>query len=136
MDEVSWRGLQYSDARPSDSGIVGSSHYDARITLRPRAEDLTMDWSTLLRMPMTVLLVLAAVFLLITLVQLVVLRQHLHGRAKACRDVASAALPGVFCAGVADGRVPATRCAAIACSAKRRRWSTLKRTSCRRSAGR
>jgi len=38
-----------------------------------------MDWSTLLRMPMTVLLVLAAVFLLITLVQLVVLRQHLHG---------------------------------------------------------
>lgn len=37
-----------------------------------------MDWSTLLRMPMTVLLVLAAVFLLITLVQLVVLRRHLH----------------------------------------------------------
>ncbi|OOG49850.1 hypothetical protein [Rhodanobacter sp. C01] len=37
-----------------------------------------MDWSTLLRMPMTVLLVLAAVFMLITLVQLVVLRRHLH----------------------------------------------------------
>jgi hypothetical protein len=41
-------------------------------------KDDVMDWSTLLRMPMTVLLVLAAVFLLITLVQLVVLRQHLH----------------------------------------------------------
>lgn len=38
-----------------------------------------MDWSTLLRMPMTVLMVLAVVCLLITLVQLVVLRQHLHG---------------------------------------------------------
>jgi hypothetical protein len=37
-----------------------------------------MDWSTLLRMPMTVLLVLAAVFLLVTLVHLVVLRRHLH----------------------------------------------------------
>jgi len=37
-----------------------------------------MDWSTLLRMPMTVLLGLAAVFLLVTLVQLVVLRQHIH----------------------------------------------------------
>lgn len=37
-----------------------------------------MEWSTLLRMPMTVLLVLAAVFLFITLVQLVVLRRHLH----------------------------------------------------------
>ena len=39
-----------------------------------------MDWSTLLRMPMTVLLVLAAVFALVTLVQLVVLRGHLHNR--------------------------------------------------------
>jgi hypothetical protein len=38
-----------------------------------------MDWSTLLRMPMTVLLILAAIFLLVSLVQLVVLRQHLHG---------------------------------------------------------
>ena len=38
-----------------------------------------MDWSKLLRMPMTVLLVLAAVFMLVTLVQLVVLRRHLHG---------------------------------------------------------
>ena len=38
-----------------------------------------MDWSTLLRMPMTALLVLAAVFLVITLVQLIALRQHLHG---------------------------------------------------------
>ncbi len=37
-----------------------------------------MDWSTLLRLPMTVLLVLAAVFLLITLVQLVALRRHLR----------------------------------------------------------
>lgn len=37
-----------------------------------------MDWSTLLRMPMTVLLVLAAVLLLVTLVQLVALRRHLH----------------------------------------------------------
>ena len=37
-----------------------------------------MDWSTLLRMPMTVLLGLAVVFLLVTLVQLVVLRQHMH----------------------------------------------------------
>jgi hypothetical protein len=39
-----------------------------------------MDWSTLLRMPMTVLLILAAIFLLVSLVQLVALRQHLHGR--------------------------------------------------------
>lgn len=40
-----------------------------------------MDWSAWLRLPMTVLLILAAIFLLITLVQLVVLRQHLqHGR--------------------------------------------------------
>jgi hypothetical protein len=38
-----------------------------------------MDWSTWLRMPMTVLLVLAAVFGLIALVQLIALRQHLHG---------------------------------------------------------
>ena len=42
-----------------------------------------MDWSTLLRMPMTVLLVLAAVFLLITLVQLISLRQHLHSGRRA-----------------------------------------------------
>ncbi|TAL92657.1 MAG: hypothetical protein EPN69_08165 [Rhodanobacter sp.] len=39
-----------------------------------------MDWSTLLRMPMTVLLVLAAVFVLVALVQLVVLRRHLRAR--------------------------------------------------------
>ncbi len=38
-----------------------------------------MDWSALLRMPMTVLLILAVVFALITLVQLVALRQRLHG---------------------------------------------------------
>ncbi len=38
-----------------------------------------MDWSTWLRMPMTVLLVLAAVSLLITLLQLVGVRRHLHG---------------------------------------------------------
>lgn len=37
-----------------------------------------MDWSALLRMPMTLLLMLAAVFALITLVQLVALRQRLH----------------------------------------------------------
>jgi hypothetical protein len=37
-----------------------------------------MDWATLLRMPMTVLLVLAAIFLLVSLVQLVALRQRLH----------------------------------------------------------
>ncbi len=39
-----------------------------------------MEWSTLLRMPMTLLLVLAAVFLLITFVQMVKLRGHLHQR--------------------------------------------------------
>ncbi|MDQ6646124.1 MAG: hypothetical protein M3Y93_02670 [Pseudomonadota bacterium] len=39
-----------------------------------------MEWSALLRMPMTVLLVLAAVCLLITLVQMVKLRGHLHQR--------------------------------------------------------
>ena len=38
-----------------------------------------MDWSALLRMPTTVLLVLAAVFALVTLVQLVALRQRLYG---------------------------------------------------------
>ena len=37
-----------------------------------------MDWSTLLRLPMTLLLGLAAIFLLFTLVQLVLLRRHLH----------------------------------------------------------
>ncbi len=42
-----------------------------------------MDWSTWLRMPMTVLLVLAAVFLLITLVQLLALRQRLHSGRRA-----------------------------------------------------
>ncbi|MEP6897488.1 MAG: hypothetical protein ABI870_03055, partial [Rhodanobacter sp.] len=46
-----------------------------------------MDWSTLLRMPMTVLLVLAAIFLLISLVQLVRLRQHLHGRRRLAASV-------------------------------------------------
>lgn len=39
-----------------------------------------MDWSALLRMPMTVLLALAGVFLLLTLAQLVLLRRHLHER--------------------------------------------------------
>lgn len=39
-----------------------------------------MDWSTLLRLPMTVLLALAAVFLLLTLVQLIALRRHLRNR--------------------------------------------------------
>ena len=38
-----------------------------------------MDWSALLRMPTTVLWVLAAILALTTLVQLVVLRQRLHG---------------------------------------------------------
>jgi hypothetical protein len=38
-----------------------------------------MDWSALVRMPMTVLLALAAIFLLITLAQLVAWRQRLHG---------------------------------------------------------
>jgi len=38
-----------------------------------------MDWSTWLRMPTTVLLVLAALFALATLVQLVMARQRLHG---------------------------------------------------------
>lgn len=37
-----------------------------------------MDWTALLRLPTTVLLVLAVIFLLITLVQLVALRQRLH----------------------------------------------------------
>ena len=37
-----------------------------------------MDWSTLLRLPMTLLLGLAAIFLLLTLVQLLLLRRHLH----------------------------------------------------------
>ena len=39
-----------------------------------------MEWSSLLRMPMTVLLVLAAIVLLATLVQLVKLRGHLQQR--------------------------------------------------------
>ncbi len=38
-----------------------------------------MEWNTWLRMPMTVLLVLAGILLLVTLVQLMALRQHLHG---------------------------------------------------------
>ena len=42
-----------------------------------------MDWSALLRMPMTVLLVLAAVFALVTLAQLVMLRRHLQARRRA-----------------------------------------------------
>jgi hypothetical protein len=39
-----------------------------------------MDWGALLLLPMTVLLVLAAIFAIVTLVQLVVLRRHLHDR--------------------------------------------------------
>lgn len=42
-----------------------------------------MDWSALLRLPMTVLLVLAGVFAPVTLVQLVVLRRHLRARRRA-----------------------------------------------------
>lgn len=39
-----------------------------------------MEWTTLLRLPMTLLFVLAVIGLLFTLVQLVALRQRLHGR--------------------------------------------------------
>lgn len=39
-----------------------------------------MEWSTLLRLPMTVLLILAAVFLLLTLLQLLTLRRRLRQR--------------------------------------------------------
>ncbi|MEO8809022.1 MAG: hypothetical protein ABI386_02080 [Rhodanobacter sp.] len=39
-----------------------------------------MDWSALLRLPMTVLLVLAVVFVLLTLAQLVALRRHVRER--------------------------------------------------------
>lgn len=39
-----------------------------------------MDWSALLRMPMTVLLALAVVFVVITLAQLVAVRRHLRAR--------------------------------------------------------
>lgn len=42
-----------------------------------------MDWSALLRMPMTVLMALAVVFALVTLVQLVMLRRHLHAHRRA-----------------------------------------------------
>ena len=42
-----------------------------------------MDWSALLRMPMAVLLVLAAVFALVTLAQLVMLRRHLYAHRRA-----------------------------------------------------
>jgi len=37
-----------------------------------------MDWTALLRLPSTILLILAAIALLVTLVQLVALRQRLH----------------------------------------------------------
>jgi hypothetical protein len=43
-----------------------------------RAEGLVMDWSTVLRMPTTILLVLAGVFLLAALVQLVRVRQRMR----------------------------------------------------------
>ena len=39
-----------------------------------------MDWTTLLRLPMTILLILAGVFALLSLIQLVRLRGHLHRR--------------------------------------------------------
>ena len=42
-----------------------------------------MDWSALLCMPMAVLLVLAAVFALVTLAQLVMLRRHLYAHRRA-----------------------------------------------------
>jgi hypothetical protein len=48
---------------------------------KPRIDavkDTLMEWNTLLRMPMTVLLVLAGILLLATLVQLVVVQRHLH----------------------------------------------------------
>ncbi|RDI99078.1 hypothetical protein DVT68_11395 [Dyella solisilvae] len=38
-----------------------------------------MDWTALLRLPTTILLILAVISLFFTLVQLVALRQHLHG---------------------------------------------------------
>ena len=39
-----------------------------------------MDWSSWLRLPMTVLLLLAAIFLIVTLVQLLAVRRHLRRR--------------------------------------------------------
>jgi hypothetical protein len=53
-----------------------------------------MEWSSLLRMPMTILLVLAAVLLLVTLVQLVKLRGHLQQRRRL-----AAAWRGLLCLG-------------------------------------
>lgn len=56
-----------------------------------------MDWSAWLRMPMTVLLILAALFGLVTLVQLVALRQRLHsGRRLAASWRALLCLVGLF----------------------------------------
>jgi hypothetical protein len=54
--------------------------------------NLLMEWSALLRMPMTVLLALAAVFLLITLIQMAKLRGHLHQRRRL-----AAAWRGLLC---------------------------------------
>lgn len=45
-----------------------------------RTGNHVMDWSALLRMPMTVLLALAAILLLITLAQLFAVRRHLRNR--------------------------------------------------------
>lgn len=43
-----------------------------------KSELTTMDWTALLRLPTTILLILAAIALLFTLVQLVILRNRLH----------------------------------------------------------
>lgn len=48
--------------------------------LRGRSRNTPMTWTALLRLPTTILLILAALALLFTLVQLVVLRHRLHHR--------------------------------------------------------
>ena len=58
-----------------------------------------MDWSALLRLPMTVLLVLAAVFVVFALVQLVMLRRHLRARRRAAAGWR--ALLGLVCLALA-----------------------------------
>ncbi len=55
-----------------------------------------MDWTALLRLPSTILLVLAVVALLFTLVQLVALRQCLHGGQRLASAVRAALLLVAF----------------------------------------
>ncbi len=72
------RTLQYSGAVLRHAALSPHRAAIMRKHRAPRAEALVMDWSTVLRLPTTILLVLAGIFLLMALVQLVRVRQRMR----------------------------------------------------------